>query len=145
MVNGKNRTAQTVLYEKAIGEEVYYVVQAVPDTKAKTLYIVTAFIGKSGYKKEVSQLINALSPDATSEFGSATTSSSIVSQKSDSVNPSDENIYSDRSSDTVSNRTLLAEALEGRTSRKVLHQICTKITPTLNAYSARQIGNQQSK
>ena len=39
----------------------------------------------------------------------------IVPQKNDSVNPSDENIYSDRSSDTVSNRTLLAEALEGIT------------------------------
>jgi hypothetical protein len=87
MVNGRNRTAHTVLYEKAIGEKNYYVVQAVPDTKAKTLYIVTAFIGTAGYKKEVSQLINAKSPDATSEFGSATTSSSIISLLDGSVNP----------------------------------------------------------
>lgn len=53
MVNGKNRTVDTILYEKSIGEKSYYVVQAVPDTNAKTLYIVTAFIGKKGYKKEV--------------------------------------------------------------------------------------------
>ena len=99
MVNGKNKTAPTVLYEKAIGEKSYYVVQAVPDTKAKTLYIVTAFIGKSGYKKEVSQLINAKSPDATSENGSATTSGSIISQSSDSVNRDTKEILSDRDSD----------------------------------------------
>jgi hypothetical protein len=37
----------------------------------------------------------------------------IVAQNSDSVNPYDENVYSDRSFDTLSNRTLLAEALEG--------------------------------
>ena len=86
MANGKNKTAPTVLYEKAIGAKSYYVVQAVPDAKAKTLYIVTAFIGKSGYKKEASQLINANSPDATSEIGSATTSGSIISQSSNSVN-----------------------------------------------------------
>lgn len=53
MVNGKNRTVNTILYEKNIGEKSYYVVQAIPNTNAKTLYIVTAFIGKKGYKKEV--------------------------------------------------------------------------------------------
>ena len=62
MVNGRNKTADTVLYEKKIGEKSYYVVQAVPDTKAKTLHIVTAFIGKSGYKKEAPQLINEKKP-----------------------------------------------------------------------------------
>ena len=60
------------------GEKSYYVVQAVPDTKAKTLYIVTAFIGQKGYKKEASQLINANGPNATSKSGSA--SASRVSQ-----------------------------------------------------------------
>ena len=85
MVNGKNRTAPTVLYEKNIGEKSYYVVQAIPDTKAKTLYIVTAFIGKKGYKKEAPQLTNAKSLDATSEIGSADASTGIISQKSDFV------------------------------------------------------------
>lgn len=46
MRSGKNRTADTVIYEKGIGERTYYAVQAVADTKAKTLYIVTAFIQK---------------------------------------------------------------------------------------------------
>ena len=74
MRDGRNRTADTVLYEKQIGDKSYYVVQAVPDTKAKTLYIVTAFIGRSGYKKEASQLINAKSSDVTVKTGSANAS-----------------------------------------------------------------------
>ena len=86
MVNGKNRTADTVLYEKEIGEKSYYVVQAVPDTKAKTLYIVTAFIGKKGYKKEASQLINAKSLDVTAKTGSADASVGSISQNEKIVN-----------------------------------------------------------
>lgn len=54
--NGRNKTADTILYEKNIGTKSYYVVQAVADTKAKTLCIVTAFIGIEGYKKEAPQL-----------------------------------------------------------------------------------------
>ncbi len=86
MSNGRNRTADTVLYEKSIGIKSYYVVQAVPDTKAKTLYIVTAFIGKKGYKKEASQLINASSLDVTAKTGSAETSTNKISQNSEIVN-----------------------------------------------------------
>ena len=93
MVNGRNKTADTILYEKSIGEKSYYVVQAVPDTKAKTLYIVTAFIGKKGYKKEASQLINAKSLDATAKTGSASASANMIPQESDSVK------YSDRDSE----------------------------------------------
>ena len=80
MKNGKNKTADTVLYEKIIGEKSYYVVQAVPDTRAKTLYIVSAFIGQKGYKKEAPQLITAIRPDATSEVGSVDASTYTVSQ-----------------------------------------------------------------
>ena len=112
MVNGRNRTADTVLYEKNIGEKSYYVVQAVPDTKAKTLFIVSAFIGKKGYKKEASQLINAKSLDATAKTGSANASVGIIPQPSDSVKDFDENPHSDRNKDSVSNRALLANALE---------------------------------
>lgn len=86
MKNGYNRTADTVLYEKNIGEQSYYAVQAIPDTKAKTLYIVTAFIGKSGYQKGASQLINANSPNATSKSGSANTPISSISQDGTNVN-----------------------------------------------------------
>lgn len=72
--------------EKEIGEKSYYVVQAVPDTKAKTLYIVTAFIGQKGYKKEAPQLINAKSLDATAKTDSANASKDIVCNDTEKVN-----------------------------------------------------------
>ena len=80
--NGKSKTADTVLYEKVIGEKSYYVVQATPDTKAKTLFVVTAFIGKSGYKnkKEAPQLANTQSPGVTSEIDSVVTSNNNIPQ-----------------------------------------------------------------
>jgi hypothetical protein len=86
MKNGYNKTADTVLYEKAIGDKSYYVVQAIPDTKAKTLYVVSAFIGEKGYKKETSQLINAKSPDATAKSGSVVVSNNSIDQNEPSVN-----------------------------------------------------------
>ena len=86
MKNGYNKTADTVLYEKAIGDKSYYVVQAIPDTKAKTLYVVSAFIGERGYKKETSQLINAKSPDATAKSGSVVVSNNSIDQNEPSVN-----------------------------------------------------------
>ena len=58
MENGHNKTADTILYEKAIGKKSYYVVQAIQNTKSKTLFIVAAFIGKSGYKKEDLKQLN---------------------------------------------------------------------------------------
>lgn len=82
MKNGRNKTADTVLYEceKVIGNKSYYVVQTAVDTKAKTLFIVTAFIGEQGYKKETSQLINAISPDETPKSGSVVVSNPNISQ-----------------------------------------------------------------
>ena len=83
MVNGYNRTAKTVLYERLVGKKSYYIVQAVPDTKAKTLYIVSAFIGEPGYlgqKKEAPRLTNAKRPGATSETVAMGTSKSSISQ-----------------------------------------------------------------
>ena len=79
-VDGKTQGAQTILYEKYIGEKSLYVVQAVPDTKSKTLYIVSAFIGKKGYKKEASQFANEKNLGATSEIGTANTSNNSISQ-----------------------------------------------------------------
>lgn len=86
MLNGKNKTADTVLYEKNIGTKSYYAVQAVADTKAKTLYIVTAFIGNEGYKKETPQLINAKGLNATSKNGSADVSINNISDPAENVN-----------------------------------------------------------
>ena len=43
--NGKPGTAQTVVYEKTVDRK-YYVVEAVPDTKAKTAFVVSAYMQK---------------------------------------------------------------------------------------------------
>lgn len=86
MKNGRNRTVDTVLYEKRIGEKSYYVIQAVPDTRAKTLYIVTAFIGPRGYNKEAPQLINANSPDVTVKTGSVVASKNSIRTPNGVVN-----------------------------------------------------------
>ncbi len=86
--NGRNRTAPTVLYEKNIGDKSYYVVQAVPDTEAKTLYIVSAFIGNSGYKNKASQSTNANSPGATSGIAAANASTESIQSEDNSVNKS---------------------------------------------------------
>ena len=86
MKNGYNRTADTVLYEKSIGEQSYYAVQAVPDTKAKTLYVVTAFIGQKGYKKGASQLTNENNPGPTSKIEIANTPIDSISQPEGIVN-----------------------------------------------------------
>ena len=64
-IEGNNKPAKTVLYEKPIGEKSYYVVEAVPETSKKALYVVSAFIGKSGYKKETLQSTDAKSPGVT--------------------------------------------------------------------------------
>lgn len=78
MRNGKNRTADTVIYEKGIGERTYYAVQAVADTKAKTLYIVTAFIQKNN--NGASQLIDANGPDVNAQDGSVVAPNERVAQ-----------------------------------------------------------------
>ena len=109
MKDGKNRTADTVLYEKSIGEQSYYVVQAVPDTKSKTLYIVSAFIGKPGYKKETSQLTDAHNvPSVTSNDGSAIVSKNSISNfekksnsKSEKTSKSQTSEKKAKSADTV--------------------------------------------
>ncbi len=106
MKNGYNRTADTILYEKNIGEKTYFVVEAVPETNAKTLYIVSAFISKTKTKKGASQLIDANSPNATSQNGSVLAPNKSIPQDTDSVNSK----FSDRYGE--SNRSLLAEALE---------------------------------
>ena len=86
MKDGFNRTAETVLYEKDIGNKSYYVVQAVPNTKKKTLYIVSAFIGVHGYKNGASQLINtSKGPNATAKTGSVVTPTNSIPKTIKSV------------------------------------------------------------
>lgn len=45
--NADDTLAKTIEIQKRIGEDFYYVVEAVPDTKLKRLRVVTAFINKN--------------------------------------------------------------------------------------------------
>lgn len=45
--------AKTVEIQKKIGDDFYYIVEAVPDTKLKKLRVVTAFINKNDTFSEV--------------------------------------------------------------------------------------------
>ena len=85
MRDGKNRKADTVRYGKGIGEKTYYAVQAVADTKAKTLHIVTAFIGEGGYKNGTPQFTNAISSGVTSENAAVDVPNNNISQSSEDV------------------------------------------------------------
>ena len=76
----------TVLYERKIGEKSYYVVQAVPDTGKKKLFIVSAFIGNSGYRKEISQSSDAKGPRATPKSEATNISVNSISNSSENVN-----------------------------------------------------------
>lgn len=68
-VTNKNRPAKTVRYKTNIGGRYYYTVQAVPNTKRKTLYIVSAFIANEK-QKETQQSVGAKgsSEDGTKGF-----------------------------------------------------------------------------
>lgn len=89
MKNGYNRTADTVRYEKNIGENNYYVIQAVPEAKAKTLFVVGAYIGNQEHKKKASQPASAHgtnhAPDATSENAATNAFGSSISQPEEKV------------------------------------------------------------
>lgn len=53
---GKQVHAQTVLIKKKVNGT-YFVVEAVPDTKKKTLYVVSAYMSKNGQQKTASSLV----------------------------------------------------------------------------------------
>lgn len=71
--DGKMKPADTVLYETRLEDGSYYVVQAVPETKKRTLYVLSAFIGKSDYKNEAPQSTNTVDPSATPKAESTVT------------------------------------------------------------------------
>ena len=119
MRDGRNRTAPTVLYEKEIGTNSYYVVEAVPETKARTLYIVSAFIGKKGYKNKAVQLTDTNSPSATPKNGSATASKNSIPNSAENVNTllkydSDVNNSISSTDDTYINFERRLNAVRGR-------------------------------
>lgn len=45
--NSDGTPSKTILLQKNIGEEYYYIVEAVPDSGSKTLFVVSAFINKN--------------------------------------------------------------------------------------------------
>ena len=78
--------ARTVIYERIIGEQSYYAIQTAVDTKKTSLHIVSAFIGKSGYKKGVSQTLDAKGPEATPKSENVGTPINSIPQNAEKVN-----------------------------------------------------------
>ena len=62
--NSDGSKACTVVLSKEIGNGVYYVIEAVPESKKRTLHVVSAFLSK---KETTSQVPDAKSPRRTSE------------------------------------------------------------------------------
>lgn len=88
--NGKSGTAKTVVFEKAVNGT-YYVVEAVPDTAAKTTYIVSAYMSKNGAKKTApSSVTGKESPRATPEHARRVAVDGTLSQEAADVNPRNE-------------------------------------------------------
>ncbi len=77
--NGKTKNADTVVYSKKINGT-FYVVEAVPMTKAKTLNIVSAYINKKAV-----QVSDENNPEETSKTPSAQTSRDSVPQNEGGV------------------------------------------------------------
>lgn len=82
---GKNRPSPTVIYEKGEGNLSYYVIHTVTDSKKKTLYVVTAFRGKPGYKKGAQQFTDGNTPGDTAKTDAAGTPTDIVAQSGNQV------------------------------------------------------------
>lgn|GEM_PF-2065280 len=78
----KNRLSPTVVYEKAIGKNSYYVIQTVADTARKKLYVVTAFIGESQIKKGAPQSTDAQGSDETAKPAIVGTPTNSIAQSS---------------------------------------------------------------
>ena len=85
--NGKPGLAKTVVFEKAVNGT-YYVVEAVPDTKAKTTYVVSAYMSKKGTQKNgAKQLTDTTSaPVLTAETGFAQTPNPNIVDNPENVN-----------------------------------------------------------
>lgn len=74
--NSDGSPSQTVVLKKKIDDNYYYVVEAVPDAKRKTLHVVSAYINKNDTFPEVG-VQNALNPDVRNESQSNVSSSNI--------------------------------------------------------------------
>ena len=86
-------------------------IQAVPDADAKTLYIVTAFVGQ---KRGTSQLIDANAPMFTSKSGSVVVPKNSISQKNENVKTFPENSKKFSIRDIDNDRYILREAFSDK-------------------------------
>ncbi len=139
MVNGKNRPAKTALYERSVGDKSYYVVQTAVDTKKKTLHIVSAFIGKSGYKRGAPQLTSAQGLGATSKNAIAGTPTNSIAQPSDIVKMgiSPDGEQKDTSFTTKEVRTSMEKAF-GTAAYKYIEQFLIDLNGDIGGRSAAE-------
>ena len=86
--NGRTGLAQTVIYEKAVDGK-FYIIEAVPDTKAKTAFVVSAYMQKRAgtplQTVDEQTSTNTAQPENAIEAPAPTPS---VTQDSRIVNPS---------------------------------------------------------
>ena len=85
--NGKSVSSKTIVFSKKVNGT-YYVVEAVPDTKAKCVYIYTAYMNKNG----ALQATDAEAPARTAETDLANTPEQTIAQSpsgSQEENPPD--------------------------------------------------------
>ena len=79
----KNRDgtpSKTIVLQGNLKDEYYYVVEAVPDSSRKTLYVTTAYINKNDTIAEAGDAIS-LNPDVQNGLQSNVSSNSIISNK----------------------------------------------------------------
>lgn len=106
--NGYNSGSPTIKYSKKV-DGTYYVVEAVPDTKAKSLYVVSAYISK----KNNQQAADVQAPAITSETEATDYNSNIpqTKEKSNSTKSKREPVKTITSNiaETVKNATFMTE------------------------------------
>lgn len=99
---GKSKNAKTVVYVKKINGT-YYLVQALPESKAKSLYIVSAYINKKG----LTQVSDAVRKPA--RFTSETALASRPSNTNISQTENGVNVEGPQFGDAVSSQTVTSE------------------------------------
>ena len=67
--NSDGSPSKTIMLQKNIGDEYYYVVEAVPDSKNKTLFVLSAYINKNDTIVEEGDALS-LNPDVQDELQS---------------------------------------------------------------------------
>lgn len=93
--NGRNRRARTVVFSKKVNGT-YYVVEAVPITKAKSTYIVSAYMSKTGAPRPTDEQSPVFT--AKTENANAPVADNIPSSAENNNNNSDGLSAADRGS-----------------------------------------------